>query len=47
MPVVYLSGDSEADWTARGVPQSVFIAKPFAPAQVVTAISTLLNAPHV
>jgi CheY-like chemotaxis protein len=45
VPVVYMSGDSEADWTARGVPQSLLIAKPFAPAQIVTAISTLLNAP--
>lgn len=42
LPVVYVSGTSEAEWTSRGVPNSVMIAKPFAPAQVVVAISSLL-----
>jgi len=42
LPVVYVSGASDADWTSRGVPNSVMIAKPFAPAQVVVAISALL-----
>ena len=42
--VVYMSGDSAADWTAEGVPNSVMLQKPFATAQVTTAISTLLNA---
>jgi CheY-like chemotaxis protein len=31
-PIVYMSGDSAADWTARGVPNSIMLAKPFAPA---------------
>ena len=43
MPVVYLTGDSAADWASQGVPNSVLITKPFALAQVVTAISGLLN----
>jgi DNA-binding response OmpR family regulator len=43
-PVVYISGDSASEHGARGVPDSVMIQKPFAPAQVVTAISALLNA---
>lgn len=43
LPVIYMSGDSTADWTSQGVPGSVMIAKPFAPVQVVTAISSLLN----
>ena len=43
-PVVYLSGDSAGEHGARGVPDSIMIQKPFAPAQVVTAISALLNA---
>lgn len=43
LPVVYMSGDSEAEWTSHGVPMSVLVAKPFAPAQIVTAISGLLN----
>jgi DNA-binding response OmpR family regulator len=45
--VVYMSGDSAADWTAEGVPNSVMLQKPFAMAQVTTAISTLLNAADI
>ncbi len=45
MPVVYMSGDSSGDWSAQGVPNSIMIPKPFAFAQVVTAISTLMNQP--
>ena len=43
MPVVYVSGDSAYEWTARGVPNSVMVAKPFNPAQVITAVSALLD----
>ncbi len=43
LPVVYVSGASHQEWTSKGVPQSVIIAKPFAPAQIVVAISALLN----
>ena len=42
MPVVYMSGDSTHEWSSKGVPKSVILAKPFASAQIVTAISTLL-----
>jgi DNA-binding response OmpR family regulator len=42
-PIVYMSGDSAADWTSKGVPNSIMLAKPFAPAQLVTAVATLLN----
>jgi DNA-binding response OmpR family regulator len=38
-PVVYMSGDSAADWTSKGVPNSIMLSKPFAPAQLLTAIS--------
>jgi CheY-like chemotaxis protein len=44
IPVVYITGDSAGDWTANGVPHSILISKPFAPAQVVTAVSQLINA---
>ncbi len=44
MPVLYLSGASAHQWAANGVPKSQFIAKPFAIAQVVTAVSALINA---
>ena len=41
--VVYMTGDSAAHWTAEGVPNSVLLQKPFANAQMITAVSTLLN----
>lgn len=44
LPVVYVSGKDSQEWTSQGVPHSVMISKPFAPAQVVVAISWLLNA---
>ena len=43
-PVVYMSGDSAEDWSSRGVPDSIMLSKPFAPAQLVTAVSQILNA---
>lgn len=43
MPVVYMSGDSAEDWLANGVPKSIMMQKPFALAQLVTAVSQLLN----
>lgn len=42
-PIVYMSGASAADWASKGVPNSIMLEKPFAPAQLVTAISNLLN----
>jgi len=44
LPVVYITGNSAADWASMGVPNSVLVMKPFAPAQLVTAVSQLLNA---
>jgi DNA-binding response OmpR family regulator len=42
-PIVYVSGASSADWASKGVPDSIMLAKPFAPAQLVTAVANLLN----
>jgi CheY-like chemotaxis protein len=42
-PIIYTTGVSAPDWPALGVPNSVLLAKPFAPAQLITAISQLLN----
>ena len=42
-PIVYISGASAADWPSKGVPNSIMLAKPFAPVQLVTAVSNLLN----
>jgi DNA-binding response OmpR family regulator len=44
MPVIYMTGTHGEEWASQGVPNSVLLAKPFAPAQLVTAISHLLNA---
>jgi CheY-like chemotaxis protein len=45
IPVVYVTGAAAAEWPSKGVPNSLIIQKPFAPAQVVTAVSQLLKAP--
>jgi CheY-like chemotaxis protein len=42
-PIVYMSGRHAEDWASKGVPNSIMLAKPFAPAQLVTAVSQLLN----
>ncbi len=41
-PVVYMTGGA-AEWPVLGVPNSILLQKPFAPAQVVAAVSQLLN----
>src|SRR3954454_11619546 len=43
IPVVYMTAAGAHDWAAHGVPNSTLVQKPFAPAQIVTAISALLN----
>ena len=43
-PIVYMTGGNAAEWPSQGVPNSILLTKPFAPAQLVTAVSQLLNA---
>jgi DNA-binding response OmpR family regulator len=43
-PVIYITGGNAHDWASKGVPNSVLLTKPFAVAQVVTAVAQLLNA---
>jgi DNA-binding response OmpR family regulator len=43
LPIIYVTGQSTEDWACHGVPKSVHISKPFARAQLVTALSNLLN----
>lgn len=43
-PVIYMTGAAADEWSSRGVPNSILLQKPFAPAQLVTAVSQLLNA---
>ena len=41
-PIVYVTAHGQ-DWGSEGVPNSILISKPFAPAQLVTTLSQLLN----
>jgi DNA-binding response OmpR family regulator len=43
LPVIYITGGSTDDWAVHGVPSSIVLAKPFAPAQLLAALSQLLN----
>jgi DNA-binding response OmpR family regulator len=43
-PVIYMTGSNAHEWGANGVPNSILLNKPFAPAQLITALSQLLNA---
>jgi DNA-binding response OmpR family regulator len=43
IPVVYMTGAGADKLRSHGVPKSLLVNKPFAPAQVVTAVCQLLN----
>ena len=43
MPVIYMTGTHGEDWASKGVPNSVLLNKPFAPAQIVTALANLIT----
>lgn len=43
-PIIYMTGAAAGEWASHGVPHSILLAKPFAPAQLITALSNLLNA---
>jgi CheY-like chemotaxis protein len=42
-PIIYMTGAAADQWASHGVPNSILLTKPFAPAQLVTAVSQLLN----
>ena len=42
-PIIYVTGAAAGEWPVHGVPNSILLEKPFAPAQLVTAVSNLLN----
>lgn len=42
-PVVYMTGAAADQWPVQGVPNSILLQKPFAPAQLVTAVAQLVN----
>jgi hypothetical protein len=39
-----MTGAAAEEWPSKGVPNSILLTKPFPPAQLVTAVSQLLNA---
>ena len=41
--VVYMTGAAAHDWPIQGVSHSVLVSKPFAPSQIVSAVSNLLR----
>ncbi|HEX3876371.1 MAG TPA: hypothetical protein VHW24_05260 [Bryobacteraceae bacterium] len=43
MPIIYMSATLGEDWASKGVPNSILLNKPFAPAQIVTALSNAIN----
>ncbi len=43
LAVVYATGHGETEWPSEGVPGSVLLTKPYAPAQVVLALAGQLN----
>jgi DNA-binding response OmpR family regulator len=43
LPVIYITGGSGHDWAIQGVPNSILLTKPFAPAQLLSAVSQLLD----
>jgi CheY-like chemotaxis protein len=43
-PIIYMTGAAADKWASQGVPNSILLEKPFAPAQPVTALANLLNA---
>lgn len=43
LPIVYTTADSAGEWAAKGVPNSVVVQKPYAGAQLLTAVSTLMT----
>ncbi|HEY3814854.1 MAG TPA: response regulator [Caulobacteraceae bacterium] len=43
IPVIYVTGGSEFEWSAMGVPGSAILPKPYAAAQLVVAVATAMQ----
>lgn len=43
-PIVYITGAASVDWPSQGVPHSLLLKKPFAPAELVDALARLIGA---
>lgn len=44
MPIVYMTAESAGEWPIHGVPNSLLVQKPYAPAQLLAAIAALITA---
>lgn len=44
LPIVYMTANAAGEWATQGVPNSLLVQKPYAPAQLLAAISTLITA---
>ncbi|HLZ00598.1 MAG TPA: response regulator [Bradyrhizobium sp.] len=42
-PIVYMTAATANEWASQGVPSSLLLQKPFAPAELVAALSNLLH----
>jgi DNA-binding response OmpR family regulator len=47
IPIVYTTGFASRDWSARGVPNSIVVQKPFSVDEIVAAVWSLLNGVEV
>jgi CheY-like chemotaxis protein len=47
LPIVYTTGFASRDWTARGVPNSIVVQKPFSVDEIIAAVWSLLNGVEV
>jgi CheY-like chemotaxis protein len=47
IPIVYTTGFASRDWTARGVPNSIVVQKPFSVDEIIAAVWSLLNGVEV
>jgi DNA-binding response OmpR family regulator len=43
IPVIYVTGHGGEEWASHGLPKTILISKPFAAAQLLTAVSNRLN----
>jgi DNA-binding NtrC family response regulator len=43
LAVIYMTGNSGHQYASNGVPNSIILPKPFAPAQLISAVAQLLN----
>ena len=43
VPIIFITGGNQHEWHSKGVPHSALVLKPFAAAQLVTAVAQLLN----